>query len=681
MVDQAIDVNPDLFESIGVPAPLEEAVKYGDPVDVTDYLRDSPGFDYEWNSGTSAASQIDDRFDGRYVPVYRHEIDLKIVRAMSWLLHERVPMAKAWVERLRDYTIGTGFDWTITSADDVLAKACKALVDRTLADNDWTSELERETYEREVIDGESILQLEMHADCGSVELMTREADELTQPADHRQLEDYYGFDWLPSSWSFGVHTELHKTSKPLGYHFVRDAAGRDWDYVPVDRVCHWKRNVRRTAKRGFGDFYTPHVYLGKGDKVLKHTSNGVAIQAAIAYIVEHAPGTTQKQAAGMTGLRKYAGRFDPTTDHTPNHSKIHSGTRIDVRNGQKYHAGPLGTNNSRIYVEVMQAAIRLAGTVKAFPEGMLTGDYANANYASALVAQSPFVQGRIAEQNERANRKRRMILKILGLFADHGALQAHGISCAAELRARVEVKVTPPNVIPEDRKGMAEALEIEKRNGWLSDKTAMQELGRDYEAEKSNGAAAVAITTGIDANPDPMTQNAAGEAPGAQAGITGTATVGPDGQPIQPQIQPQAVVPQVDPNTTQAPAVAAVANDPAGDVQSTGLNGAQIDGMLTITQSVLDGILPIESAKVILSQAFPLMSQEAVAGILEPLRNHKPPAPPVVPGQIPPAPGQPPQQLNQPEPPKPPVAEAVDPILANLTEGQRRVLRAWGQYP
>lgn len=461
---------------------VESGPSWGEPIDITEFLKDTPGF----LTGPTAmnATQIYDRDDGRYRPVYNSEIDLRIIRAMSWLLYERVPMARAWVERLTDYTISTGFDWTITSKNhDQLAKRCKVLVDRVLRQNDWTSELERESYQREVVDGESILELEW---CdGDIAMHFRECDELTEPANKAELERYYGIDDYVPSWSYGILSRRNRSDRPLAYHFVRDPAGNDWDLVKGCNVAHWKRNVRRKAKRGVGDFYTPHVYLLKGDKVFTRTADGTATQASIAYIVKHGPGTTPTQAASFTSMARYTGRMDPVTGARERAVSMNSGTRLDVK-GADYYAGPLGTNNSKIYVEVMSAAMQLAGTIKAFPDGMLTGASADGGFASALVAQSPFVQGRVAEQNQRANRLEKLIIKILSAYCRCGALEEYGCDDLDDLMCCITIAVTPPPVVPIDKAALATALKTQADAGWLSDKTAMQELGRDYETEQAN---------------------------------------------------------------------------------------------------------------------------------------------------------------------------------------------------
>lgn len=455
---------------------------WGEVIDVTEFMTDSTGF-FNTN-GLGAFTQIYDRADGRFRPVYTNESDLKLIRAMSWLLVEKVPMAQAWVNRLLDYTIGTGFDWTIKAEDKRLEKAVQLYVRETLDNSRWSSELERESYVREVADGEFLSELIY--DDGQCLMVAREADELTEPASKGELEEWLGIDFVPS-WTFGVLTKQSLPERPIGYHFVRNAAGTDWDYVPAERVCLWKRNVRSRGKRGFSDFYKPHLYLLRADRVLTNTAEGAATQAAIAYIVEHRDGQ-QRQADNI--VKRFApltGKVDPLTGLAQRRRRMLPGTRLDVPEGQQYKAGLLGSNNSDIYISVMEAALRLAGSVHAFPEGMLTGSYENNNFASALVAEGPFMQGRMAEQAQRKERMREMLIKIIRQGANKRRFAFAGFDTWERIEQVLTVEVIPSRIIPMDPLKTAQALAIQKQNGWVSDKTCINELGRDIDTETANG--------------------------------------------------------------------------------------------------------------------------------------------------------------------------------------------------
>lgn len=454
---------------------LSEA--WGDIVD-----RSEPFFDDISNGyqRSQYASRRYDRLDGRFLPVYDNELDLAVIRSMGRLMHERVPMAKAKTRRLVDYTISRGFDWSIKHQSPELAAKLNEVCERFVSDNRWTVEGERDSFEAECVDGEFLADLRV--DSGELAMNLLTADNLVEPADPRALEEWKRLEY-PCSWLFGVATKHGQPHRPKYYHILRDDGGTDWDLIPRRRMIHWKRNVPLLAKRGYSDHYTTHVYLGRADKVLANTAEGAAVQAAIAYIVEHVQGTTGTQAQNtINNLLNVTGR-DPVTGIPRRAKKIVPGQRVDVPAGMKYHAGLFGKSNNDIYVKVMESLIRLAGTIEAFPEHMLTGFAGNNNMASSLTAESPFIQGRLADQEVRKMRLIEMFKKVIRLAWELRLFRGWSWE---DLMAGMEITVQPASIVNRDPAQLTTALSAQKDAGWISDRTASQELGLDYEAEQKN---------------------------------------------------------------------------------------------------------------------------------------------------------------------------------------------------
>jgi hypothetical protein len=426
------------------------------------------------------ASQRRDRLDGRFLPVYDNEVDLAVIRSMGRLMHERVPMAKAKTRRLTDYTISRGFDWTVTHESPELSSQLTAVCEAFVRDNKWTTEGERESFEAECVDGEFVADL--RCEDGDIALALLTADCIVEPSDSRKLEEWKQIDY-PCSWSFGVATKEHFPNHPKWYHVVRDDGGSDWDLVPAKRMIHWKRNVPQQAKRGFSDHYTTHVYLGRADKVLANTAEGAAVQAAIAYIVEHVEGTTSRQAQNVIGNLTNTLIRDPVTGAQSRAKKIIPGQRVDIPYGMKYHAGLLGANASTIYIQVMESLIRLSGTVEAMPEHMITGFAGNNNFASSLTAESPFIQGRLTDQEVRKMRLEDMLLKVVRMAYELGRFKGWEWD---DIQAGLEITIQPAQIVSRDPVALTTALSGQKAQGWVSDRTASQMLGLDYEQEQEN---------------------------------------------------------------------------------------------------------------------------------------------------------------------------------------------------
>ena len=452
---------------------------WGDIVDRSEPFFDDIAQSYQRQQH---ATRRRDRQDGRFLPVYDNEVDLQIIRAMARLLHERVPMAKAKTNRLVDYTVSRGFDWSVThDSPDVQARA-EGVLTRFVKNNRWTVEGERDSFAQECIDGEFLAELVL--DQGDIVMNYLGSDNLVEPSNPRAIEEWLGTDDdFVSSWLFGVHSKQYAVHRPKGYHIVRDEGGVDWDYVPSVRFLHWKRNVPLMAARGFSDHYTTHVYLGRADKVVANTAEGAAVQAAIAYIVEHVEGTNATQAQNVINSLLNVNVRDPVNGIQRRGKKIVPGQRLDIPSGMKYHAGLFGSNNSKIYIDVMESLIRLSGTIDAFPEHMLTGFAGNNNMASSLTAESPFIQGRLADQEVRKMRLMDMFEKVLRLAVQAGMFPGWSW---LDLRESLEISISQPSIVFRDPVALTQSLSAQKAEGWVSDRTASNELGRDYDQEQAN---------------------------------------------------------------------------------------------------------------------------------------------------------------------------------------------------
>ena len=418
---------------------------------------------------------IHHRSEGRWMPVYENELDLKAIRAACWILDSDNPTAISIRNRLIEYTISNGFEWSVECSLVNLRKYLQPAIDRVLQNSDWC-DLEGETFHREVRDGEAIGFIDRSE--GDLCLEIAEPENLVEPANYAQLEDYYGIEY-PASWSFGVLTEQGR-SKPKGYHFVFNDSGSDWDFKTADRVFHWKRNTSKKAKRGVSDFYHSHKWLRAGEKVLNNTSIGAAIQAAIAYIVEHSGSVAPERIAQLAAARQnnQVRKFD-SIGSSYNSNKIRAGQVIDIKNGGKYHAGLLGSTQSQIYIEVMDACLRFGGLPYAMPEHMVTGYAGNNNRSSSDTAESPFLQSRYYDQFKRAQRLKGLLMKIAKMIVD-----TSGRWVWDDVKDSVSFNVTPPDIVTRDIKNTTDALIAQKKEGWVSDRQAMGILQYKYDDVK-----------------------------------------------------------------------------------------------------------------------------------------------------------------------------------------------------
>ncbi len=315
-------------------------------------------------------------------------------------------------------------------------------------------------------------------------------DHIMQPAEPRKLEEWLKASHKLNYWNHGVHTAYNSklkrddVSRPLGYHCVYDSVGDQWDYLPVNRVQHIKRNVGRTARRGVSDFVAIHERLRGHAKLERNTREGAAVQAAIAFIREHAEGVLSSGISAMPSNTattdyqkptKYGAQTTYATEYRP-------GSVIDTPFGRKYHAGPLGTLRSPVFLEVAQYELRVISVRWSFPEYMISGDASNSNLASHLVSEGPFVKARERSQRTFKHHFVELIWKALRLDHQAGRL---GNAPWEHIRRLVSIKADAPEVASRDEQKQAIVDEALDRLKVKSKRAIAAGYGLDYDEEQN----------------------------------------------------------------------------------------------------------------------------------------------------------------------------------------------------
>ncbi len=460
---------------------LREA--WGDAIDPWDYLDDGA------LSFPSARWLLGGKDDRAQHPLLRDENDLAAMRNTGRLLAETSPAAIGVLKNLANYVIGSGFCYKAAPRDDAaggdeLAKllaAVQRVVTEFLEDNDWPGDLERELFLRSRRDGEYFVALYPMV-AGRMQLRVIEPEQVTAPHDPRSLEEWLGVDF-PSSWSFGVHTDEADVQQVHGYHVLWNASGTDWDYLPAAQVEHVKLNVDRNVKRGVSDFFAVRSHLEDAERLLRNTRQGAAVQAAIAFIREHAPGTSHAQIESMQqslAARSYT-EMTPAGARTRRVQRYAPGTILDIGRGLQYKPGPLGAAHAPNFLAIEQAVLRMAGVRWCLPEHMISGDASNNNYASILEAGAPFVKNAEAEQQFYARRWRRMLWKVIEHAARAGRLGAD----FATVRQRVDLCIEPPEVAVRDRLQETQRRKLLFDAGILSPQSWAAKEGYDFAREVS----------------------------------------------------------------------------------------------------------------------------------------------------------------------------------------------------
>jgi hypothetical protein len=374
---------------------------------------------YHFNSW----AQLRDRADGRYLPYYDDEYDLRRLRSAARRLATITSVVTGIAHALEVYCMQGEWRHEAKQADGFelpndLVKAAQSLIDRNLERNDFVGGLDRELdgFARE--EGETIVGIYPTGDrSGESDWRRLDATSLIAPRNPNRLDNYLS-STPRRSWSFGVLTDYDSRqrrvdhTRHLGYHVIFDEAGNDWDFLPSWPQAHlgelggkcgvlYKRNVPAEAKRGLSDYLPIQIDLEREAKLTENLSVGAAILAAIPWIEKVGGGAGQPDLNAavnnaLTAWEKAARGKTPSGGKR----KLDAGQVPRIPANTEYIAGPLGSVRQPIYIEVAQFLQRRCGQRFVMPEYMVSGDASNANYASTVQATSPFVKARENDQRQ-----------------------------------------------------------------------------------------------------------------------------------------------------------------------------------------------------------------------------------------------------------------------------------------
>lgn len=459
--------------------PIVEA--WGDVVDVRQEQAD------EWREmgwgafgGVQSTGRPDDRLGGKLRPIYETEQDLDELRAISRIIADSTVPGIAALTNLTNYVIGKGFVYKAMPAKGVTDKALsdevQSVIDDFLERDRWCIYRERELFRSSRRDGEYLLWLKNEGGFTTSRIV--DVARIRQP---EQLPP------VGVSWSFGVETDADNLEDVAGYHVQWDDFTAQLDYLDSSAVFHLKLNVDSGVKRGVSDFFALNPDLPSIRKLLRNMVKGGSVQAAIAYIVEHAQGVTQSQVEAMrsgSATLKYDKTY-PTGTKQRYVVEDRPGTRIDVAKGQVYKGSPLASGEAgRAFVEILSAGLRSIGSRWCMPEYMISGDASNANYASTKEAGTPFVKNCEAEQAIYCDQYRRVMWKVVENACRAGVIRRP----FAEVRRAIEIQVESPAIAIRDPDKETARRQILRQEGILSAITWASQENLDYDQEVRNGA-------------------------------------------------------------------------------------------------------------------------------------------------------------------------------------------------
>ena len=431
-------------------------------------------------------STANDRRRGDNYPIFRSEQELALLRAPARILCSTNSYAQGLLEGLTSYVVGTGFTYRVSVREDSddaphgLAKVCQRVIDDFTEASEWYGGempgLEEELFWRSCEDGEFFLLHCERAD-GGTDVRTAEPEQITQPPGTDQKE-----------WSYGVRTDTEDVQKPLGYWYTWTGIASDGEEYSPDEVTHYRRNVKRSIKRGLTDFSFDTLDALTGASTLRsNLGDTAAQQAAIVAVMQHQTGTQQDIEKYVDDQSEWDSR-DPLTNSSTPTRRNRKGQFLDISKNQQYVSGPLA-QSSPIHLQVLGACLRGAGVRWNAPEWLVSGDASNNNYASSLTAESPFTKTVQRKQKSLGTAfVRTMWVVLQNWYKVHG-IHAMGRSWSyADIKALLSITAEARS--PETRDKLAEAQQasIEIPLGVDSRQRYAQQQGRDWERIEADNA-------------------------------------------------------------------------------------------------------------------------------------------------------------------------------------------------
>lgn len=485
-------------------------------------IGDTPGFDLGGPSSdySAALTYLNRRKHGDLIPAYLNEQQLRRFRQKIRRLVISTPIALNVVAAHQSYGIGEGFRYECTPRKRQGQPADPAAIDLAAQAQVWVdafveaNELairESDIISRILVDGEAIVRL-FPTRSGLLTIRTIEPE----------------FVWSPTGDSnddsFGVRNPPGDPEGIEGYLVVTGDPDRGAmpEFVTAREIVHIKHpETPPSAKRGWSPFYAVFGELTAANDLLMSTVSMAKARAKLAWI-EKMDSTSVDVAQSLVSNLAAATANDPVTGQTVTFEKYRPGTILRTSSDVEMPAANISAAD---HVAVIQAVLRVVAARFSMPEYMLSSDASNANYASTLVAESPFVKamsrwqdylGRALGRN-RYGPRRSLVWRQLAHAVDQGLLPR-------EVFRLVDIQVTGPTLTVRDAAQEAQVDAQYHQMGVKSRTTIQLEQNLDPDVEAANFAKEKATEPQSDSQPgQPDGQDQLGQpgqsAPPAPTGV------------------------------------------------------------------------------------------------------------------------------------------------------------------
>lgn len=356
------------------------------------------------------------------------------LRLLRWYIRWVIlknPTALGALGALVSYGIQGGFDYQIVAKNNPGRNTSKyqEYLDALMEANKWP-DMETELFTRAIRDGEYFVQpAYQEMDYPSIDIIEPEMVLTPNGTDE---------------WSMGCENIPGYTDKIVRYWVCRDYNIKNGHAVDAEEIVHLKRNVDKSVKRGIPDFFGVYEQMERIQRLIVAGTQGEAARTALSYIEQYQMRTAddlQTLADSENDYNTYVPTGSPFARTLPTQQVV-GGTVAKIPEGMEYKEGPQRDNQGT--VEMVKVAMQSLASRWNMPSWMISSDAEGVNFASALVAESPFVRAISAAQQQQARAFKRILWRALEIAVDMGQLPSlDGLSLQinvppVEVRNRLE---------------------------------------------------------------------------------------------------------------------------------------------------------------------------------------------------------------------------------------------------
>lgn len=381
--------------------------------------------------------------------------DHYVMLDQAWKFYHTNPFAKTIIRSLCKFVLGKGPILKPVSENGKVKDAWDAFA----KENKWGVR-EKEVATRAFRDGEVFLRFIENQESGVLGVRFVRANFIMNPKIMTARPNV----------SYGIETDPADIEKVLKYYYC-DRQGTLKEEIAPDEMMHLKILSDSDMKRGFSFLLTVMPWIKKYESWLEDRIALNKARTAIALVR-----TVEGPASTVESIRdEYKSQYQDADKHKQ--QAMPRATVLTASKGISYSM--LSPNINATDVRDDGRAILLAVAAGCgFPEMFLTADFSNANYASTMVAQNPFVR-EIEDWQDlfEDSLYKEVFARVIRHAKAYGEVpQGESEDCSVEWPPLILANITQNN----------QAREIQHRNKIISKKTWQQKEGLDPATEELN---------------------------------------------------------------------------------------------------------------------------------------------------------------------------------------------------